>query len=581
MIAGITVEPAENIEIAGGTTLPHGRLSPAFEKFADNNALRPLGQDDHEAQRRLDALQRSLYLSDENYQGHVAVEMPSGYAGPTVSFKGNITADILANAFHYNLKDMADKVDEDGFYHTSTKDAPSWGGYNGFGTFRKNVGVYYGDSWTRDMGRSLQELAELGYTDEGVHCADYSLRMARLWEEQPSLKYMGQSLPRHWGRVANKPAKAPPFENDGHGLTTMFLYKLWQRLPNRDEWLRSRWVDVKAAGDWILWQFDHPEISGAANGVLHTTGECAPGSGYSIYADYVCMEALQALAQMADSIGETNSAGQWRERAGSMRQAIVRQYVVTDPKYGRVWTLTDAGWPDKVTMLGPLIFPADYNGFAPEDEDPALRPVNEATYQRFVDTHQPFGFYGRDMGYGQGFATQSALLLDRMQDVTRMPARVDSKGKSTTDSVGLVSLLCRKAAKLIPPATLSGFGLVIWGMACRRRRSSRLSGSCLGWMIPNRAASGSFRECPMAGARWRSNNIRSYSSLRARRRQRTCITNSSAQLTGCNWRLPPTRTLDRWLCGLGRSKRSPIRPGSGSMGKFRRPSSNTVGIPGG
>jgi len=137
------------------------------------------------------------------------------------------------------------------------------------------------------MGRSLQELSELGYTNEAGHCADYCLRMARLWEDQPLLKFKGQFLPRHWGRIANKPGNAPPFENDGHGLTTVFLYKLWQRLPNRDEWLRSRWVDVKASGDWILWQFDHPEISGAANGVLHTTGECAGAGRRSIYADYV------------------------------------------------------------------------------------------------------------------------------------------------------------------------------------------------------------------------------------------------------------------------------------------------------
>lgn len=420
VIAGITVEAAGSNEISGAIAVPHGNFPPEFEKFVRQKALRPLGQDDHAADARLNGLRRSLYLSDENYKGHVAVEAPSGYTGPRVSFQGNMTADILANAFHYNLKDMADKVDEDGFYHTSTKDAPSWGGYNGFGTYRTNVGVYYDTSWCRDMGRSLQELAELGYTNKAVRCADYCLRMARLWEEDPSLKFEGQILPRHWGRIANEPGKAEPFENDGHGLTTMLLYKLWQRLPDRDQWLRSRWVDVKAAGDWILWQFDHPEISGATNGVLHTTGECAGGGVRSLYGDYACMVALQALAQMADSIGETNSAAQWRHRADNMRQAIVRQYVDTDPKYGRVWTLTNAGWPDKVTMLGPTIFPADYNGFAPEEWDPALRPVNEATYQRFVDTHQPFGFYGRDLGYGQGFATQSALLLDRMHDATRM-----------------------------------------------------------------------------------------------------------------------------------------------------------------
>jgi hypothetical protein len=417
---GITIESAENNKIAGAVYLPHGTLSPEFEKFAGEKSLRPLGQDEAEARSRLEDLQYALYTSDENFKGQVTAEMPPGYSGPQVSFQGNIFAGILANAFHYNLQDMLAKVDDTGMYHTSTEGALSGGGYNGFGTFRTNASTYYDTSWSRDMGRSLQELAEFGYTNEVARCADYSLRMARLWEEDPTLKINGVVIPRHWCRMINQPIKDQCYENDGHALTTLSLYKLWQRLPNRDEWLRSRWVDVKGAGDWILWQFDHPEISGAVNGVLHTTGESAAGGERSLYADYVCMEALQGLAQMADSIGETVSAAQWRERAGKMREAIESQYVVTDPKYGRAWTLDHAGWPDRVTMLGPLIFPADYHGFAPEDDDPALRPVNEATYQRFIDTHHPLGFYGTAMGYGQGFVTQSALLLDRMKDATQM-----------------------------------------------------------------------------------------------------------------------------------------------------------------
>jgi hypothetical protein len=280
--------------------------------------------------------------------------------------------------------------------------------------------MYYSTSWSRDMGRSLQELTILGYTNEAVRCADYCLRMATLWEKNPSLKVQGEYLPPHWGRVANRPDKSIPYENDGQGLITMFLYKLWQRLPDNQDWLRSRWPDVKATGDWILWQFDHPEISGATNGLLHTTGESAQMNGYSVFADDICVDALQALAQMADSIGDGQSAERWRDRAEKMQKAIASHYIITDEKYGRVWTLDSAGWPDRSTVLGPLIFRADYQGFAPEDDDAALRPMNEAAYQRLTDTHQPFGFYGQAMGYGQGFVAESALLLDRMHDATKM-----------------------------------------------------------------------------------------------------------------------------------------------------------------
>lgn len=419
VISGITVEPVENNEIPGTIALPAGTMPPQFKKFVQKKSLRSIGENENRAQTQLNNLREALYTSDENFHGHVSVKIPRGYSGPEVSFKGDMFASILTNAFYANVEDMLAKIDKDGTYHTSTKGAVSWGG-SGFGTFRSNVGMYYNASWSRDMGRSFQELTDLGYMKQVTSGANYCLRMAQLWEDPSAPRIDGQLLPPHWSRIANKPRNAPPFENDAHGLVSLFLYEYWQRLPNRNEWLRSNWAGVKAAGDWIPWQFDHPEISGATDGVLHTTGESAAGNGYSVYADYVSMEALQALAKMADSIGENPSAERWQGRAEKMRKAMAAQYIVDDPKYGRVWTLNFAGWPDQSTVLGPLIFPADDRGFAPKDIDPSWRAVNEATYQRLIDTYRPFGFYGQAMGYGQGFVTQSALLLDRMRDVTQM-----------------------------------------------------------------------------------------------------------------------------------------------------------------
>ena len=420
VINGITVELADGEKMPNGIALTNEiHLSPEFKKFATEKPLCPPGVDTKKIQARLKTLKQAFYLNDRNLKGNVAVQSPPGYSGPTVSFQGSIYAQILANVFYANVQDMACKLDEDGMYHTSTKGAPNWGIYNGFGSYRTNVGLYYPVAWSRDMGRSLQELTELGYTNEAFRCADYCLRTARLWED-PTNAFQGHVLPPHWGRVANRPRNAPPFENDGQGLISIFLYKLWQRLPDRAAWLNTRWPDIKAAGDWILWQFDHPGISGATNGVLHTTGESAAMNGYSVYPDYACMEALLALARMADSIHQTNSAAQWRERAEKMRRAITENYLMTDPKYGHVWTLTDAGWPHKSTVLGPVILLADYRGFAPDDGDSDWRSITEAAYQRLIDTYRPFGFYGQTMGYGQGFVTQSALLLDRMKDATQM-----------------------------------------------------------------------------------------------------------------------------------------------------------------
>src|SRR5581483_5874523 len=324
VISGITVETTAAAGIAGAGMLQPGRVPPDFMKFIETKPLRPAGTAEDRAGRQRDALRLALYSSDESFQGHVTPKIPAGYTGPTVSFKGGLEAEVLVNAFYANVRDIADKIGADGMYHTSTADALYWGGYRGFGTFRDKLGRYYDASFSRDLGRSLQELTILGDTPDAARCADYCLQMLHPTESRTT------NLPPHWGQLVNKPNNSS-FENDGHGLATLFIYKLWQRLPDRENWLRARWTDLKADGDWILWQFDHPEISGAANGLLRTTGESANGKGYSVYPDCVCLYALRALARMADSIGETKAADAWRQRADAMQAAITSHYIVDDP----------------------------------------------------------------------------------------------------------------------------------------------------------------------------------------------------------------------------------------------------------
>ncbi len=423
-INGVTVEIAPDARIPGAIPIPPGNFSPEFTRFMQQKSLRPAGVDENQSRERLDALKHALYTTDADFAKPIPTPIPQGYSGPRVVFKGTPYASALQNAFYANVDDMLSKI-ADGRYHTSSHNALAWAGDprsagGEFGTYRNDVGVYYNQAWSRDLGRSLQELTELGFVDKASRVADFAFTSARTWAENPALTYHGSPLPPHWSRIIDHPDFSLPLENDGHGLISLFIYKLWQRTPDRDAWLRAHWTDVKAAGDWIPWQFDHADITGAADGVLYTTGESAGGKGYSVYPDTVCMDALFALAKMADSIGETQSATLWRDRAEKMQKAIPARYIIDDPKYGHVWTLTDAGWPNKSTVLGPIIFTADYTGFLPSDDNPAWQPANEAAYQRMIDTYRPFGFYGWAMGYGQGFVTQSALLLDRMKDATTM-----------------------------------------------------------------------------------------------------------------------------------------------------------------
>ena len=404
----LTVETYPGEKFPSGIPLPSDKPPEELSDFLKNKALIP----NKFSFKRVEKLAKILYGSEETLPSHLPLSIPPAYKGPIVRFEGNIYADILSNAFYHNVLDILNKIDSEGMYHTSTKNAPSWGGYQGFGTFKRDVGTYYAHSWSRDLGRSLQEIVSLGYLSQGERVADYCFKMALLWLEK--------GFPPHWCRIINIPsANEGNFENDGHGLISLFLYKLWQRLPNGEEWLRRNWRDIELAGDWIIWQFENPDKSGATD-VLLTDSECAGGIGRSVYADYICMEALYGLSDMAESIGNLEKASIWKERANKMREAIERNYIIVEPKYGRVWTLVSSGWPNRSTVLGPLILHADRRGFLPLKEDPDWGQYNLSAYQRLIDSYKPFGFYGVAMGYGQGFVTQSALLLDRMRDGEKM-----------------------------------------------------------------------------------------------------------------------------------------------------------------
>ena len=420
IIAGMTIEPVNDSVITGGRPVPGETISGEFKEFVQTKSLRLLNQNEAQAQIKLKNLRQALYTNNDLYKVTIPQRIPPNYSGPKVSFSGNNFANILTNAFYDNILDIIAKIDPDGTFHSSTKDAALFAG-NGLGTYRNNVGEYYKEAWSRDLGRGLQEISVLGFLKEVSNCPDYCFQKARLWEELPSLRVNNTILPRHWSRIINQPTKSTSQENDGHGLIALFLYKYWQRIPDRDKWLHDHWIDIKAAGDWIPWQFEHSEITGASNGVLHTTGESTMwAGGGSVFADFICINALRCLAEMADSYGDAQTAGHWRDRANKMYDAI-HNYIVSDPEYGKIWTLNNAGWAYKATVLGPLFSLADHQGFAPNDDDTQLREINEAAYQRLINTYnKPFGFYGEGMGYGQSFITQSALLLDKMIDATTM-----------------------------------------------------------------------------------------------------------------------------------------------------------------
>jgi hypothetical protein len=112
----------------------------------------------------LDRLSRRLYQLRDELPQHFPLDMPEGYQGPRVELSGVPEAELLANVYHHNVHDMVThKVLADGTLHTSDRDAPCYGFYEGIGTYRRGGHYnYYEQIWSRDMGRLLCELIEHG-----------------------------------------------------------------------------------------------------------------------------------------------------------------------------------------------------------------------------------------------------------------------------------------------------------------------------------------------------------------------------------------------------------------------------------
>ncbi len=191
VIEGVTVEPASGQDMKDALKLPHEKVSAELNELAARSPLRRAGIDDRAGDKKLARLREALYTTPTNFPKHVTRAVPPGYKGPEFKFEGDAYAEVLTNILYANLDDISKRVDAEGMYHTSAKGAASFGGYEGFGTYRDGVGSYYTQSWTRDMGRSLGELCAFGYIDEAKRCADYVFAKARVWEERPDLKVRG------------------------------------------------------------------------------------------------------------------------------------------------------------------------------------------------------------------------------------------------------------------------------------------------------------------------------------------------------------------------------------------------------
>ena len=387
-----------------------------------------------ETWRRLDALRQLLYTSSQRLPAHVPLSVPAGFRGPRLRFAGAPTADLLTNIYYHSTQDMDDKVDADGAFHTSTKGAPSWGGYQGIGTWIAHQGAYYDHAWSRDLGRVLQELNELGYDADARACARWCDRWLSWFPQQyPRLSVKGKPVPGHWVRIINHPEwtqtpDMPPgfgnLENDGHGLIMLFHYRAWLHGGRRPDVVLAHWPAIREAAEYVCWLLDNPDISRAHDDVLFSDSE-GGGQRASIYCDMPCWLGLKAYAEMAEAAGQRTETARWRQYADRLQRGIGRYYPARDPQYGDIWDPDKAAvWPFGHSVLAPVLIWPDYFGLDLSAMPPDWISRSRHTLQRQLARCRPDHASAVAMGYGQCFITQAALLLDEMGHASRCLERL-------------------------------------------------------------------------------------------------------------------------------------------------------------
>jgi hypothetical protein len=417
LIVAITVEadgPAPTL-----TPLPAPKPTTDLPTWLAEHTITPDQAASASYRPALERLRRFLYTMPDDLTPQNISLLPST-STPNFIAEGDIYATILSNAFAVGLPDLLSKIDPDGAFHSSSPGSLDYGGYGGIGTYRPFTGRFRDQAWSRDMGRSLIELARLGKLGPVSHALAFADgHLYDLSQAYPTISRAGHRIPPHWGTVVNRANLLDldgegddNQENDGHGLLLLAHYRAWRAAGATPSWLQERWTAIRDAAQWFCIQLEDPGLW-RSRGVLYSEGESANDAGYDTYGNIIAYYALRTAQEMANALGETSQAQRWQGCAERLRDGILTELTEEDPRYGRVWKAVAWNWGYGHDSLAALLIAADVLGYDSTQVEEDFQVVTRQTYQRQVSL--PSGLQnGRTLGYGQAFMTQAALLLDDM-----------------------------------------------------------------------------------------------------------------------------------------------------------------------
>lgn len=384
------------------------------------------------------AIAKSVMTYEEDFENAPQFEYPSGYNGSKVYFTGGPFAEIANGIVYNNLDNLINRTDSDGFIHTSYKGSGCWE-YWGFGAWNPGAGTFYTSYYARDGARAIMTLGSYGQNKKAQTAMTKANSYLMYWPDN-NLKIKGVDIPGHYTVVINDPLLYSKVlvpvagwqtrytqakfgddyqnignqETDGHGLMMLANYNVWKNQGAKASWVQDNWKYLKEAAEWIVWCYDHPDLSFVTRGLLY--GESEGGMmEYTLYNNIPCCLGMYAYSEMAQAAGYTSEADKWLSIANNMTDAINKNLMKHGSK--ERWDKSSFGFyhDPVVTMM------SDYYGYDLNDMNQEWVTASRNIYEEDIQGIAKVGYFGASgLGYNHSMITQNALLLDNMADASKL-----------------------------------------------------------------------------------------------------------------------------------------------------------------
>jgi hypothetical protein len=288
-----------------------------------------------------------------------------------------------------------------------------------------------GTMWTRDAGTFMRELVMRGYNQDAVLVAKCLMHLV---EKNQEGYY---AFPRYFKGSQRDEGT----EFDGTAAIVIAMAMLWERLPESDSARRDiqhfLLDDSSPVNYFKLVLEKQPLIAGTGE---FGCGMRIPGECYNVVQNNLIMLSLLAVGRMAEECGKPAAAEEFRRMSEQLRRNMEKYLVAPDG--GWLWAVdTETLKPDPAILDNPVNLGtgslngvvsmyADVMGFLPLDtswagiehsevtfKDLYHTPLRKAEFDRYgiwTQTDKYDSGLGSSPSYGQGYAIQDMLLMDRL-----------------------------------------------------------------------------------------------------------------------------------------------------------------------